>query len=405
MPPPLTSTVILTVTNKEGAFAQVTAIVTVNPAAASITVAANAAATYSPAAQNMTLTATVTGGQGALNAGSVTFTVLAGPTVIGSPVVGTVANGAATVNYVLPAGTGAGNYTVQAAYGDVSGTLAPSSDHTHTLIVNKAATVTQLVVSSGNIAPGQSLTVTAHIVGPAKTVPSGSVLFSDGATLLTTVTVNAGAASFSTSSLALGAHSLTAVYSGDANFLASSSAAATVTVALDFTLTNTSGNAAVLPGGTAAYSMMLSPGSGSTFPNPVTLSATGLPPSSTVTFLPATIPAGSGATAFTMTIQTSNPHSAHSERLSGGSLAPMTLAFLLLPMAGIKPIRRRLRKMPGLPVMLAAAALSLGAMVCLSGCSSGGFFNQAAMSYTVVVTATDTVTNTHTSANVTLTVQ
>jgi hypothetical protein len=44
-------------------------------------------------------------------------------------------------------------------------------------------------------------------------------------------------------------------------------------------------------------------------------------------------------------------------------------------------------------------------MVCLSGCGSNGFFNQAAQSYTVVVTATDTVTNAHTSANVTLTVQ
>jgi hypothetical protein len=83
----------------------------------------------------------------------------------------------------------------------------------------------------------------------------------------------------------------------------------------------------------------------------------------------------------------------------------VALAFLLLPMAGIKPIRRRLRKLPGLPAMLAAAGLSLGAMVCLSGCGSNGFFNQAAQSYTVVVTATDTVTNAHTSANVTLTVQ
>jgi hypothetical protein len=84
----------------------------------------------------------------------------------------------------------------------------------------------------------------------------------------------------------------------------------------------------------------------------------------------------------------------------------MALALLLLPIAGIKPVRRRLRNMPGLPVVLAAAALSLGSMVCLSGCdSSGGFFNQAATHYTVVLTATDTVTGAHSSTNVTLTVQ
>jgi hypothetical protein len=61
--------------------------------------------------------------------------------------------------------------------------------------------------------------------------------------------------------------------------------------------------------------------------------------------------------------------------------------------------------MPALPVVLAAAALALGAIGCLSGCSSNGFFNQAATHYTVVVTATDTVTGAHSSTNVTLTVQ
>jgi hypothetical protein len=402
------TSVILTATNKEGAFAQASATVTVNASPSTITAAANATATYSPSVQGVTLTATASSGQGILNTGLVTFTVLAGQTVVGSPIAATVANGAATVNYLLPAGTGAGGYTVRAAYSDVGGTLASSSDSTHSLIVNKAATATLLGVSSGTINPGQIVTVTARIVGPANSAPSGSVLFSDGATPLSTVTVNAGAASLSTSSLAPGVtHSLSAVYSGDANFLTSSSTAATVAVApLNFTLTSISGSAAAVPGGTAAYNMMLSPGSGSTFPNPVTLSATGLPPGSTVTFHPATIPAGSGPTAFTMMIQTINPQAAHSGTLSGRSLAPFALAFLLLPMAGAKPVRRRLRKMPGLLVMLAAAALSLGAIACLSGCgSNGGFFNQAAQSYDVVVTATDTVTSAHASANVTLTVQ
>jgi hypothetical protein len=106
-----------------------------------------------------------------------------------------------------------------------------------------------------------------------------------------------------------------------------------------------------------------------------------------------------------MTIQTSNPQTARSEKpFSGGSLGPMALAFLLLPVAGIKPVRRRLRKMPGLPVVLAAAALSLGAMVCLSGCGSSGF-TQGSKSYTVAVIATDAVTGAHSSISVTLTVE
>ena len=53
-----------------------------------------------------------------------------------------------------------------------------------------------------------------------------------------------------------------------------------------------------------------------------------------------------------------------------------------------------------------AAAVAELTALSLHGCgSNSGFFNQAAESYTVVVTATDTVTNAHTSANVTLTVQ
>jgi hypothetical protein len=172
-----------------------------------------------------------------------------------------------------------------------------------------------------------------------------------------------------------------------------------------FTLTTSSGAESVLPGGAAAFNLTLAPGSGSTYPDALTLSATGLPAGATVAFSPATIAAGSGATPVTMTVQTIKPQTARDAK-PGGSLGTMALALLLLPMAGIKRVRRRLRKMPGLPVVLAAAALSLGAMVCLTGCgSSGGFFNQAPTQYTVAVTATDTVTGAHTSTSVTLNVQ
>jgi Bacterial Ig-like domain (group 3) len=386
------TSVILTVTNKEGAFAQASATVTVNPAPASITAAANATATYSRTAQDVTLTATVTGGQGILNAGSVTFTVLAGQTVIGSPAVGTVANGAAAVNYVLPAGTGAGNYTVQAAYGDVAGTLASSSD-------NASLTVAPAVpaLSFAGIAP--------QTYGNAPFAVSASSA-SSGAVTYTVVSGPATIAGSMVTLTAAGTVVLGASQAASGNYAAATATISFTVSPLGFTLTNISGAAAVLPGGTAAYNMMLAPGSGSTFPDPVTLSATGSPPSSTVTFNPATILAGSGATPFTMTIQTSNPQTAHSERpFLGGSLGAMALAFLLLPVAGIKPLRRRLRRLPGLSMVLVAAALSLGAMVCLSGCGSNGFFNQAANSYTVVVTATDTVTGAHSSTNVTLTVQ
>jgi hypothetical protein len=56
------------------------------------------------------------------------------------------------------------------------------------------------------------------------------VQFKDGSTVLGTVTLASGSAAFSTSTLAVGSHSITAVYSGDANDNGSTSTALNETV-------------------------------------------------------------------------------------------------------------------------------------------------------------------------------
>ena len=62
--------------------------------------------------------------------------------------------------------------------------------------------------------------------------------------------------------------------------------------------------------------------------------------------------------------------------------------------------------MPRPFLMLGVIALSLGAILGLSGCGTGaGFFNQSPQTYTVKVTATDTKTGAIAATNVTLTVQ
>jgi len=55
-------------------------------------------------------------------------------------------------------------------------------------------------------------------------VPTGTVTFRDGATVLSTVTLVNGSASFQTAALAAGSHPLTATYNGSAAFAASTSA-------------------------------------------------------------------------------------------------------------------------------------------------------------------------------------
>jgi hypothetical protein len=74
------------------------------------------------------------------------------------------------------------------------------------------------------------VTLTATVTSGGGT-PTGSVTFMEGATILGmgTLDVN-GVATFSTSTLALGDHTLTAEYAGAAGFLASTSAPVTLTV-------------------------------------------------------------------------------------------------------------------------------------------------------------------------------
>ena len=96
-----------------------------------------------------------------------------------------------------------------------------------------AATTTALTASAATITAGGSVTFTATITGASGSTgtPTGTVTFLDGTTTLGTGTLSAsGVATYSTSKLATGAHSITAQYGGDSNFAASTSTAVTVTV-------------------------------------------------------------------------------------------------------------------------------------------------------------------------------
>jgi hypothetical protein len=72
------------------------------------------------------------------------------------------------------------------------------------------------------------VTFTATVTSTASGVPTGTVTFLDRTTLLGTGALNSGGvATFTTSSLAFGSHSITASYGGDTNFATSTSSALT----------------------------------------------------------------------------------------------------------------------------------------------------------------------------------
>jgi hypothetical protein len=94
-------------------------------------------------------------------------------------------------------------------------------------------TMTTLMSSLNPAASGQSVTFTAAVAGTTTNtpLPTGSVTFFDGTTTLTTVTLNGSAkATFTTSSLSAGSHSITAVYGSDANYAPSTSSVLTEVV-------------------------------------------------------------------------------------------------------------------------------------------------------------------------------
>ncbi|HET7488314.1 MAG TPA: Ig-like domain-containing protein [Acidimicrobiales bacterium] len=157
--------------------------------------------------QPVSFTATVTSGSGTPT-GSVTFS--AGATTLGSATVN--GKGVATLtSSALPAGTS----TVTAAYsGDA--TFAASSA-TVGQTVNKATPVVTLTSSNNPSRTGQSVTFTITVTGTGPQAPTGSVTVAvDGAAVATR---GLGAPlTYTTSSLSVGSHSVTATYSGDGNY-------------------------------------------------------------------------------------------------------------------------------------------------------------------------------------------
>ena len=142
----------------------------------------------------------------------------------GAAVLGTVTlvNGSASL---VTSTLAVGSHSLTAAYSGGGNFLASTSAIViHT--VNPGSTSTTLASTPNPSAVGQAVTLNATVsaVAPAVGVPTGTVTFRDGATVLATATLVNGSASISISTLAVGTHPLTAAYGGNATFAASTSA-------------------------------------------------------------------------------------------------------------------------------------------------------------------------------------
>ncbi len=177
----------------------------------------------STAGQSVTFTAAVTAGSGsAVPTGAVQFAI--DGTNVGSPVTLDSTGKAVYATTSLTVGT----HSVTAAYIPTGG-LTASTSSALTQTVTAGSTTTALTSSLNPSVYGQNVTFTATVAGAGAT-PTGTVTFALDGTAQTPVVLTAGQATFTTSSLSVGSHTLTAAYSGDGRNLASTSFALTQTV-------------------------------------------------------------------------------------------------------------------------------------------------------------------------------
>ena len=143
----------------------------------------------------------------------------------------------------------------------------------------------------------------------------------------------------------------------------------------------------IQPGSLAQFNLVVNPLGGS-FNNLVTLSATGLPPGASVTFLPPAVTPGSAGASSVMSIQTTTGL-ARLARPGPRPRSPVPLLALLagLPLLGLAGSFRRLRRTSGRWVIVMLVALALLPMLALSGCG-GGYFGPAPQTYSITVTGT-----------------
>jgi len=166
--------------------------------------------------QPVTLTAAVTSASPNLT-GSISFQD--GATVLGS--VSLNANGTATFT---TSSLVFGSHNLTAVYSGDTNHAAATSPAVSEQIVQAASAA--LVSSANPSNAGANVIFTAKLGGVGSLIPTGSVTFTDGLTTLGVVALDAtGAASFQSTSLAVGSHTIAVAYPGDKSY---SSAAATV---------------------------------------------------------------------------------------------------------------------------------------------------------------------------------
>jgi len=176
----------------------------------------------SNAGQSVTFTATVAPSNGATGTPTGTVTFYDGTSLLGT---NTLIGGVTTW---IASTLAQGPHSITAVYsGDANFSSSTSPPLPQSVL---GATTTSLTSSPNPSSQGQAVTFTATLAWSGPGTPTGSIGFMGPTGSLGSAPLSQGSATFTTSSLALGANSITATYFGDQNFAGSASQPITQTV-------------------------------------------------------------------------------------------------------------------------------------------------------------------------------
>lgn len=227
-----------------------------------------------------------------------------------------------------------GTHTLTASYsGDPS--FQPSASVPITVTVTKGITQTFLLIPNG-MPPNIPVTLEAAVFPNGVAAPTGTVQFFTGTQAIgNPVKLQNFFALLTTTQLSAGANSITAAYSGDANFNASTSPPSILFIGNpDFQVAVNPGNVTTSASAPGITTLLVSPGPGLGFSGSVSLTCSGLPSGAGCSVQPAQLNLdGFTPASAKVTISKSSTQATirlNSQPRFSGSLAALSMAFALL---------------------------------------------------------------------------
>ena len=277
-------------------------------------------------------------------------------------------------------GTSAGNYIA---------TINPG-----TLVVSPATTVTAVATSAPTASAGTNVTFTANVTGNPVTAV-GTVTFFDGTVMLGTSTLNgAGVAQFSTSTLSVGTHSITASFQANTNFTTSSASVPQVITQATgaFTVSATPPAPFIKGAGTTTFQVTVT--ATGAFAGPVALTCSGLPADASCAFANPTVTltaGGSITTAMTVTTTAADAKLLMPTGLPGGpaDIAPLTVATIFpVELTGLGVLFAGIRRRKTLGTQKMRLLLLIVCTLGILGLAGCGCPSTTFKTYTINITGT-----------------